>query len=223
MERLRIEVGEIERRRDELMELRRLAASEDREEAARALDRQAALWRGITAQVEAAQREAEAKLRELREAGEIAMDEALEAEQRRAEAERAAHLKGLTEAGEVVRERQSEGVAAATAAVKPPADAQEVPPPPDTTELTALLDRIEAAQRAARERRTNRLVDARTRLLREIALNTQSAVRAVALRNGLDVRFGPETDPALRDATEDFRPLLREYWAAHPALFGAEP
>jgi len=223
IERLRVEVGEIRRRRDELAELRQLAASEDREEAARALDRQAALWREIDARVRATQRQAEARLRELRETGEAEMTEALAAAREHAETERAAHLRGLREAGEAAREQQPEAVESATVAVEPATSARDVPPPPDTTELTALLDDIEAAQRAAQQRRVSRLVTARTRLLREVALSTQSAVRAVAVRNGLDVSLEPETGQALRDATEELRPLLREYWAARPAISGVEP
>jgi len=218
--RLRTEIGEIERRQGELDELRRLAISEDQEVAARAVERQAALWAEIAAKAEAVQREADARLRELRESGEADMRKALAEARTRAEAERAAHAKQLRDAGAQVRERLPEGVQAAATPITPTEDAQSVPPAPATTELTALVGEIEAAQRAARERRLNRLVAARGRLLREIALSTQSAVRAVAIRNGLDVRFGPDTDPGLRDATEDFRPLLRDYWAARPAISG---
>ncbi|MBM3501156.1 MAG: hypothetical protein FJX74_21090 [Armatimonadetes bacterium] len=218
--RLRVELGEIERRRDELQELRRLAASEDRQEAAAALDRQAALWREIAARVEAARRDAEAELRTLREAGEQKTASTLEAAHRRAEAERAAHVESLTQAGGSTRDDLPEAVSAATARIEPAANAQESPEPPDLAGLAALVDDLEAEQRAAGRRRIERLVAVRTRLLREIALGTQAAVRSVAFRNGLEVRFGPETGQTPRDATEDLRPLLREYWAARPARLG---
>jgi len=222
IERLSLEVREIERRRDELVELRRLAVSEDRDEAAAALDRQAAVWREITARVEAAEREAEAKLRALREAGEAEVARAVEEARRRAGAERRAHIEALRAAGAEMREQQPDRVEAATRRAEA-ADVTEVPLPPDVTELSALLQQIEAAQQSAHRRRAERLTAARARLLREIALSTQGAVQAVAARNGLDARFASDTSQALRDATEEFRPLLREYWGARPALAGTGP
>ena len=220
--RLRTEIGEIERHQRQFDELRRLAASEDREEAARAVERQAALWKEIGARVAAVEREADLRLRELRESGEADVREALREARDRAEADRAAHVRQLRDAGGEARERLPEAVDSATIPIAPAEDAQAVPPAPSTSELTALVGEVEAALRAARERRIKRLVAARGRLLREIALSTQSAVQAVAIRNGVDVHLEPDADAALRDATEDFRPLLREYWATRPAIAGAD-
>jgi hypothetical protein len=218
--RMRAETRAIEAHRDELVRLRQAAAGEDREQASRAVDREVEVWQEIGAETEALQRDAETKLEELRAAGETEMYEAVEAARDRAEAERAEHLRRLQRGGEGVRGGQPAAVQAVTTAVAPAENVRDVPLPPDTDQLTVLLDEIEAAQRAAHNRRVDRLVEARGRLLRSIALGTQAAVRAVALRNGLDVRFTPETGQNLRDATDDFRPLLQEYWAARPAVGG---
>jgi hypothetical protein len=222
LKRLRTEIGEIEHRQREFDQLRELAASEDRETAARAVEQQAALWREIGARTEAVEREADARLRELRASSDADMRKAMAEARTRAEAERAAHVAQLKTDGAEVRERLTDGVGSATTPTTPAQDVQTVPAAPATADLAALIAEVEAAQRTARERRLARLVEARGRLLREIALSTQNAVQAVAIRNGVDVRCGPEMDPGLRDATEDFRSLLREYWAARPAISGAD-
>ena len=223
VEQMRVAIAQIERHQDEFEHLRQVALSEDRAEATEAVDRQAALWRGIEAETEAVRREAEAKLRELRAASETEREEALAAARDRAEAERAAHLEALRTAGDEVRGRLAGRVGPATATVRPAENAQQVPSPPDTSDLAALLGEVDAAQRKARERRLSGLVATRGRLLREIALSTQNAVMAVGIRNGLDVRAEQDQQQGLRDATEELRPLLREYWAARPAIAGTEP
>jgi len=218
--RMQAELRAIERHKEELAELRDRAASRDRAEAARAIERQAEVWRQIDTEVQTVQREAEARVEELRSAGESQMAEALQAARVRAEAARAAHRAELEHTGDDVRSRQPAAVAAANRQVEPAAGFGETPRPPDTRSLEALLQEIETAQRAARERRIAGLVATRGRLLREIAVSTRAAVQAVAIGNGIDVCFPPEAGAELRDATEDFRPLLREYWAARPAVAG---
>jgi hypothetical protein len=205
----------IDRHRAELQRLFVQAQSADRGEARKAVERQARIWREIAVEVEAARREAEADLQALRAEGARAMAAAVEEAARRTSEEQASHLADLERAREPLA-GLAEAVGRAVQPVEPAANAREVPPAPDTDDLGALLGRIEAAQREARKRQMNRLIAARDRLLRDIALNAQAAVQATAIRTGADVRFAPEADAELRDATEEFRPLLRDYWAARP-------
>ena len=89
--------------------------------------------------------------------------------------------------------------------------------------LSDLAEEIRAAQASARERSRERLTAARTRLLRQMAEGTHRGVRAVAAQEALEVRHVARADEHIPDATEEFRQLLRDYWAAQrPAREAAQ-
>ncbi len=212
--RMRAETEAVRRRAGELAELRLMADSDDTDEAAYAADRQAQVWREIEAEVAEVVRESADELAQLRSDYEERLVKAKVDHTEDDEAEQTARAEALLESGSAARERQGAGLDAAAATVEPGENLTDTPPPPDTGDVSELISQAEAAQQAAQARRQVRLQDARARLLEEIGKGTNRAVRAVAAMNGIEVRFVATADEEIPDATEQFRSLLRDYWAA---------
>ena len=105
---------------------------------------------------------------------------------------------------------------------EPAPNATETPRAPETKAVSELIAEVERAHRAAWERRRVRLAAARGRLLQRIAQDTRNAVKAIAARNGIEVRLDCMNEPALPDATEELRVLLRNHWAGRPAMRSQE-
>ena len=105
---------------------------------------------------------------------------------------------------------------------EPAPNATETPRAPEAKAVSELIAEVERAHQAAWERRRIRLAAARGRLLQRIAQDTRTAVKAIAARNGIEVRLDCMDEPALADATEEFRVLLRDHWAGRPAVRGQE-
>jgi len=213
---VRAQRAAVEERAGELAELRYQAASPDAAEAARAVERQAAIWREIGAEGDAVRRQADEELRQKRRETDRKLQEGTRAMLASVEERQATHLRQLEESGGAVRAGQREAANAAVRAVEPGSDRRETPPPPSTDEFAALLRAIESEQRAAWERRRARLAAARSELLDRVARNTVNAIRSVALQAGVAVRFDAPPGQDLPDATESFRLPLRRYWAAQP-------
>jgi len=211
--RMRAETDAVRRRAGELAELRLMAESDDTDEAAYAADRQAQIWREIEAEVAEVARGSADRLADVESTYEQRRAGATEDHTAQDEAEQLARAEALLESGGAVRERQGAGLDAALVTVEPGENLADTPPPPDTGNVAELISQAEAAQQAAQARRQARLQDARARLLREIGEGTNRAVRAVAARNGIEVKF-VAADEEISDATEQFRSLLRDYWAA---------
>jgi hypothetical protein len=218
----RTEMAAIEERKGELAELRQKATSKDAEEAARAVEREAEIWRQIRAEVEAVRREVDESLAEKRQEAERRLQAAAGAMRVSAQGGRETHLKELRESGAPIRAAQKAAVAAATRPVAPAADLTATPPAPNVDQFAALLRDIDREQRLAWQRRRARLAAARDQLLARVVQNTRNAVRAVAAQTGTTVRFSAPPGESLSDATESFRSSLRSYWSAQPIIPSSE-
>jgi hypothetical protein len=142
----RAEMRAIEERRGDLAEIRGRQASEEAAEAARALDREAEVWREIEARVAATRRQADEELRALRAEVEKRLGESAQAMQAVAEQDRESHLERLRRSGEEVRMAQQPAVAAATRGLSPDDGGSDLPAPPATGRFVALLRTVERAQ-----------------------------------------------------------------------------
>jgi len=222
LEAVRAEMRAIEKRKGLLAELRQLAASADEAEAARAIDEQVRLWREVAAEAEATRREGDMRLRELGRAHERELAQALAALDAAADEDRQRHKARLSGSGTPVREAVGPAAEAAMTRPEPAPNATETPRAPETKAVSELIAEVERAHRAAWERRRVRLAAARGRLLQRIAQDTRNAVKAIAARNGIEVRLDCMNEPALPDATEELRVLLRNHWAGRPAMRSQE-
>ncbi|MGQ9733176.1 MAG: hypothetical protein ACUVX8_18115 [Candidatus Zipacnadales bacterium] len=214
----RVELETLYRYQGELARLRHEATSDDVVKVARALERQAQIWREVAVAAETTRREVDERLRALTEEHTRRLIATTAAIQDRAKREGEEHLRDLRASGDNLRQGQSQAVAAATKSLAIQPEALQTPEPPKLDEMSRLLEETEAAQRAVRARQLTRLNEARARLLRQIARSTRTAVQAVALANNIDVRFAPIADKKTIDATEEMRLLLREYWAARTPI-----
>lgn len=208
----------VEERAGELAELRYQATSPDAAEAARAIERQAAVWREIGAKVDTARRQADEELRQKRQEADRKLLEGTRAMLASVAARQASHLQKLEDSGGAVRAGQRGAANAAVRPIAPGSDLRETPAPPRTDEFAALLRAIEGDQRVAWEQRRARLAAVRSELLDRVARNTVNAIRSVAVQTGVAVRFDAPPGQGLPDATESFRLPLRRYWAAQPVV-----
>jgi hypothetical protein len=219
---VRAEAAAIERRKGELGELRFKAGSADAYEAARALERQAEIWRQIRAESATLRDQGERELRRKR----VEMQQRLEEETREiraaAKAGERQHTGDLEGSGAAVRSGQEAALAAAVRPVEPGEDLRSTPAAPQTDELTSLLREIDRERRADWERRTRRIEATRSVLLDRVARNTQNAIRSVAAQVGTTVLFDIPADHTIADATESFRIPLRRYWATGPQTVADE-
>lgn len=220
LEAVRVQMRAIEDRKGRLAELRQRAASDDEAEAARAVDEQVRLWREVAAEAEAAKRDADERLRALEDEYDRTLVDALAKLAETADRDRRQQLAALEHTGAAVRGKQPAAAAAAMAPVDPAANATDAPAAPPTESVSQLMEHIQRAQRAAWERRRVRLAAVRSRLLGLIAEDTRNAARAIAVSNGIEVHFDCMADRDMPDATEEFRPLLRDHWAARAPRSG---
>ncbi|MFQ6096362.1 MAG: hypothetical protein ACE5O2_01460 [Armatimonadota bacterium] len=120
----------------------------------------------------------------------------------------------LAEMDEDVRE----SAAAAEAAARAMATEARDTSPSGLTDEKALADErrreVEAAAAEARKQAADALRNKRQELYQIILSETATACRKIALERGLDVSVGAEPREGAPDMTEDFRPWLREHWAA---------
>lgn len=211
---VRAEMRALEERKGLLAELRQLAASDDQAEAARAVDRQVRLWREVAAEAEAAKRAGDERLQALEREHDNRRTAAMAELANAADEDRRQQGTALEDAGVVVREAIEPAANAAMVEVDAAENSTDTPPAPDTAGVADLVEAIERTHRAAWERRRGRLVAARSRLLGRIDQDTRNAVKAIAVSNGIEVHLDWVDDRDLPDATEEFRALLRDYWAA---------
>ncbi len=214
LDAVRAEMRALEERKGRLAELRQAAASDDEAEAALAVDRQVELWREVAAEGEAARRRADEELRALEREYESELARTATKLSDAADEDREQQRRALREGGTTVREAIGPAANRAMSEVDPAANATDAPPPPETESVSELMKHIEHARRAAWERQRERLAAARSRLLRRIDEDTRNAVKAIAVSNGIEVHFDCVDDHELPDATEEFRALLRDHWAA---------
>lgn len=211
---VRAEAKALERRTGELAELRQIVETGAPEEAAAAADREARIWRDVAAEADAVRRQADADVARVRQEYRERVTADDEDRAARVAATRATHKALLEGSAGAARRGLPAGVEAAMRPVEPAGNLTETPATADAEGAVGLAEEMRLAQSEALERRRTKLLGARQRLLRQMADGTRLAVRAVAARNDVDVRFVEAPDDDVPDATEQFRSLLRDYWAA---------